>query len=115
MMRCYVATLAILLLAGSAVTAGATSAQENYTKHCLKCHGISGRGDGPAADVLDTPAGDFTDCEHMNAVSDGYLLAIIRGGGEAVGRSTLMPSALQIDNDEHPALVDYIRSFCNKE
>lgn len=94
---------------GSALAA---TAEENYKNHCLKCHGIEGKGDGPAADVLEVPAGDFTDCEHMDTVSDEYLLNIIRRGGEAVGRSLQMPAAGQIPEDEHPALVEYVRSFC---
>ncbi|RMD81737.1 MAG: cytochrome c [Candidatus Dadabacteria bacterium] len=105
--------LAALVLA-VASTASAATAEENYRTHCLKCHGVSGRGDGPAADVLDVPAGDFTDCEHMNQVSDDYLLTIIRNGGEAVGRSSQMPGAAKIPEEEIPALVEYVRSFCKE-
>ncbi|WP_168210501.1 c-type cytochrome [Persicimonas caeni] len=31
-----------------------------YMKYCQPCHGAEGKGDGPAADVLDTPPRDLT-------------------------------------------------------
>ncbi|RMD83607.1 MAG: cytochrome c [Candidatus Dadabacteria bacterium] len=105
---------AVVLAAGIATTALAATAEENYKEHCLKCHGENGDGHGPAADVLDVPAADFTDCEHMKSLSDDYLLNIIKGGGEAVGKSPQMPAAGKIPEAEYPALVEYIRSFCEE-
>jgi mono/diheme cytochrome c family protein len=33
---------------------------QTYQQHCAACHGLSGRGDGPAAAALETPASDLT-------------------------------------------------------
>jgi mono/diheme cytochrome c family protein len=43
-----------------------------YMKHCKSCHGKTGLGDGPKAEELDTPSGDFTTTE-FQAYSDGSL------------------------------------------
>ena len=41
-----------------------------YSKHCKSCHGSKGKGDGPKAESVDTPIGDFTS-ETFKAQSDG--------------------------------------------
>ena len=33
---------------------------QTYQQHCAACHGLGGRGDGPAAAALETPASDLT-------------------------------------------------------
>jgi len=90
----------------------AATAEENYNKHCMKCHGADGDGGGPAADVLEVPPTDFTDCERMKTLSDEYLLKVIGSGGEAVGKSSQMPASTKIPQEEHPGLVEFVRSFC---
>ncbi len=34
--------------------------KETYKTYCLNCHGIHGKGDGPASKVLTPPPADFT-------------------------------------------------------
>ncbi len=36
------------------------SGAENYKAYCAACHGVSGKGDGPAASALKVPATDLT-------------------------------------------------------
>ncbi len=50
-----------------------------YERHCVNCHGRSGKGDGPIGPALIPPAADLT---HQNATgkSDEKLLALIRNG-----------------------------------
>ena len=79
------------------------------------CHGVGGKGDGPSARGLEPKPADFTDCKAMAKDSDEALLKIIKGGGQSVGRSTVMPawgealSERQIDE-----LVRFIRGLCKK-
>jgi len=90
----------------------AVDAEENYAKHCVKCHGENGDGKGPASAVLDVSPGDFSDCETMKTLSDEFLVTIITTGGEAVGKSPQMPAARKVAAEDIPALVKYIRGFC---
>lgn len=53
--------------------------QSIYRAHCEVCHGVSGRGDGPAAAALDPPPADFrihmlmghTDAQFFRWITDG--------------------------------------------
>ncbi|MFQ5353169.1 MAG: hypothetical protein ACE5D3_08875, partial [Candidatus Binatia bacterium] len=57
---------------------------------------------------------DFSDCSHMKSLTDAYLLEIVKKGGEAVGKSLQMPPAAKVAEEDLPALIDYIRSFCEE-
>ncbi len=108
-----VSTLLVGLLLGlTPVASYAVDAETNYAKHCLKCHGEDGDGKGPASAVLDVTPGDFADCDTMKALSDEFLLKIISSGGEAVGKSPQMPAANKVAAEDVPALVEYVRGFC---
>lgn len=53
---------------------------EIYAQACQRCHGESGRGDGPdAADLLDDP-GDLTDLEKIHLNSDRVMYNIVTEG-----------------------------------
>jgi len=105
-----VAVLALTLLAG---TAAAKTGEESYQKYCVKCHGDTGAGDGPAAEVLDVRPGKLSDCERMKTLDDAYLEKIITNGGESVGKSAQMPAAKRVKAEELPELIKYLRSFCS--
>jgi cytochrome c oxidase cbb3-type subunit III len=86
-----------------------------FQELCSVCHGVGGKGDGPSARGLEPKPADFTDCKAMAKDSDDVLLRIIKGGGQSVGRSSVMPawgealSAQQIDE-----LIKFIRGLCKK-
>ena len=64
-----------------AVSAGdLATGKQLYAKHCAKCHGPAGRGDGPAAKDLESPPSDHTDAEHASYYSDNGRLWIVRNG-----------------------------------
>lgn len=63
-----------------------------FTELCSVCHGVGGKGDGPSAQGLEPKPADFTNCKAMAKDSDEVLFKIIKGGGQNVGRSTVMPS-----------------------
>ena len=55
--------------------AGVTGS-ESFREYCTVCHGIGGRGDGPAAKALKTPPADLT---QLTARHDGkYPEALVR-------------------------------------
>ena len=112
----------ILLVAipsiGSAQTAGdAKAGKQKYdTVGCTGCHGVSGKGDGPAAAALNpTKPRDFTDCSIMAGESDEIIFTIIKGGGQSAGRSLTMPAwRASLSDQDIRDLIAYIRSFCKK-
>lgn len=51
-----------------------------FTKSCVACHGMSGKGDGPASAAFKQKPADFTDPEHSKFYSDQGRMHIIKKG-----------------------------------
>lgn len=82
---------------------------------CVKCHGLSGKGDGPACSLLEIKPGDFADCSRMKGFSDVALFKVIKYGGPSAGLSRVMTGFGEgLQDDEISELVAYIRAFCGK-
>jgi cytochrome c oxidase cbb3-type subunit III len=91
------------------------SATNQYTVYCVKCHGVSGHGDGPNASTLKTRPRDFSDCATMTKISDDTMFKAIKEGGAAVNLPGDMPPWGQaFDDSEIKGLVAYVRAFCKK-
>jgi mono/diheme cytochrome c family protein len=56
------------------------TAQVLYNDHCERCHGRTGKGDGPDATKFSTSPRDLTDASRMSAQSDGELFYKISEG-----------------------------------
>lgn len=85
--------------------------QPLHVEHCAECHGHDGK-----AEVIvmhmDEPPRDETDVAYMETLSDGFLYLAICRGGEAVGRSFVMPGWGDLLTDQEIRdLVAYIRTF----
>ncbi len=87
-----------------------------YVKHCQRCHGPEGKGDGPAMKAVKTvKLADWTNREEMAKFSDQDLYKITAEGGEAVGKSKLMPAYKgKLKEKEIWDLVAFIRSLAKK-
>jgi hypothetical protein len=99
-----------------AVPISAADRQEADTKFkvlCATCHGESGKGDGPGAVALNPKPRNYTDANWQKTVTDEELRKIIVQGGQAVGKSPLMPPNpdLQTKPGVVEALVQKVRSF----
>jgi glucose/arabinose dehydrogenase len=97
-----------------AVVAGVPldQARALYNANCARCHGASGRGDGPDSQELGAWVPNFADANFHKWRSDEEILAAIRGGGAAVGQGEMMPPWEGILSDAEMAGVrDYVRSF----
>lgn len=85
---------------------GMAIAKQLYSKHCKSCHGKEGLGDGPKADELDTPSGDFS-TEEFQAQSDGELFY-----KSTFGREDMPEFVKKLPDDEDRwLLVHYMRTF----
>ncbi|MFQ5666208.1 MAG: c-type cytochrome [Candidatus Binatia bacterium] len=104
---------AFMLLASAAIAQGGDAAQgkATYQKHCASCHGKTGKGDGPAAGVLNPKPRDHTDGAYMKTLSDKYLADIISKGGAALGKSAMMPPGKTLSKQDIANLIAYIRSL----
>jgi cytochrome c553 len=91
------------------------AAKTNYDTFCVKCHGPSGKGDGPAAATLSTNPRNFTDCAAMAKISDDTMFNVIKNGGATNGLSKDMQAwSAGFEDGEMHDLVLYIRTFCKK-
>jgi len=78
---------------------------------CHLCHGISGKGDGPAAHINPVkPPSNFTSCAFQKEHKDGQLFWIIKYGSPGTGMQSLIPGLLS--EEEGWKVVAYIRTFC---
>lgn len=86
-----------------------------FKAHCAICHGPTGKGNGPGAEVVRQRMMDFTDAAAMRAVNDRFLFDIFEKGGSQFGRSNAMPAwGMKLTDEEIRAVVTHIRSLASK-
>jgi mono/diheme cytochrome c family protein len=113
-----------LILAASASACkkdggGASSAnipaesRDIFAQRCVACHGADGSGNGPASAALTPKPRNFSDASWQSGTSDDLIRTIILNGGQAVGKSPLMPPNpdLQAKPDVVNGLVAIVRGF----
>ena len=89
-----------------------------YVRHCATCHGVTGRGDGPAGRFLDPQPRDFTTGDYKfrttptgSLPSDDDILRTIDDGapGSSMpGWKRILPSSMR------RALVPYLKTFSKR-
>lgn len=112
-MASVVLTVILALPAGVGFAEGnATKGKGIYDKNCASCHGAGGKGDGVAAASLNPKPKDLTDKTLMAGLKDEQLVAIIKKGGGAVGKSPLMPPfGAALKDPDVQDVVAFIRSL----
>jgi cbb3-type cytochrome c oxidase subunit III len=53
-----------------------------FTVHCVRCHGVDGRGDTEMREFLKTAPADLSDDQWIYGDSDGAVFTIIKRGNE---------------------------------
>lgn len=104
--------------AALAVACATTASAENVARgrdvfraHCMQCHGEKADGRGPLASRYKPPPADIT----ATTRTDDYLLQIVTLGGEAMGRSAVMPEwGLELSGSEILDVVAYLRQRVNE-
>jgi mono/diheme cytochrome c family protein len=87
--------------------------QEIYDQLCWRCHGRSGKSDGPVSDAMNPRARDLTDRAYIASVSDEKLLNVIEHGGASVGKSPAMIAFKAVlSDDDIRELMAYLRTLC---
>lgn len=93
----------------------AASAEENYKWYCAQCHGFKGDGKGINA-TPDQPVNpkNHTDTAEMAKLTVSDVENVIRDGGAATSKSTMMPPWGKVLSDaEIKDLVVYLSKLCN--
>lgn len=96
-------------LEGNPVSADATSIASGrilYAKHCLACHGPSGRGDGAAGRDLDPAPSDLSQPEVIDK-SDTQLFRQITRGRRP------MPSFQKLPPEDRWKIIRYVRALAD--
>ena len=79
-----------------------------YETRCAPCHGVDGRGDGPAAATITPKPRNFSDPDFWKGRSADQLRLVVRQGKPG----TLMPPFEgALDKDQIDAVVAYIERF----
>ena len=86
--------------------------EDLYLEKCVLCHGSQGRG-WDWSKRVEKPPIEVPDLTHVVPLrSDQYLFDIVQGGGEAVGKTRLMPSfGFQLSDEQVWHIVAYMRTL----
>ncbi|MGH7829284.1 MAG: c-type cytochrome [Candidatus Binatia bacterium] len=109
--------LAVLLLIGPAVVTAQTKGNSKrgeglYIEKCVLCHGSQGHGWDWSKRVEKPPIPIPDLIKVVPQRSDQHLFDVVQGGGEAVGKTRLMPPfGFQLSDAEVWDLVAYMRTM----
>lgn len=90
-------------MSAASVAAGEKAFQAN----CVACHGASGRGDGPMAQILNPPPADLT-ASHVDTHTDGDIYGWVKNGYPG---SAMPGFSDKLSETEMWQLVNYVRSL----
>ncbi len=118
-----IALLTLGLAAGTALAkpkgkkpADLAQGKKIFETNCATCHGMNGKGDGPAAAALPKQPRNFTDTAYMKTRTRAQLTKVITEGGAANGFSPLMASWKgTLKPAEIHAVLDYVLTFSGQE
>jgi len=82
------------------------AARPLYTENCERCHGVTGRGNGPESARQYPAPSDLTDAKRMNALADGAIFYQI-----SEGRRPMPSFKRRLTEDQRWQLVLLIRSL----
>jgi mono/diheme cytochrome c family protein len=86
-----VLALSIYLNAKAEEKGNAAEGKKIFTQRCWGCHGLTGHGDGPAANSFEPKPRNLSDGRYVSTVSDERMFRTISEGGAAMGKSPFMP------------------------
>jgi mono/diheme cytochrome c family protein len=79
---------------------------------CFNCHGVSGKGDGPAGAILNPTPRNFSNPKFHKNRTDGEMFWVIKNGSAGTGMVPLIGTA--ITEEEAWYVINYERTFEGK-
>ena len=111
--------LLVILLPGPASAqpkGDVKNGRELYMEKCVLCHGSQGEGWDWTKKVAKPPIPVPDLAQVAPESSDQFLFDVVKGGGEAVGKTRFMPPfGFQLSDKEVWDLVAYMRSLGGKK
>jgi mono/diheme cytochrome c family protein len=95
----------------SELPGSAIAGHRNYVLRCQTCHGATGRGNGPGAEVLDLAPANFTQDTLLAARNFQAAFDKIRSGGGGVHGSAMPAWGVMLNDGDVWDLVAYISTF----
>jgi mono/diheme cytochrome c family protein len=89
--------------------AGLVTARGLYAENCAQCHGETGKGDGPMAEMTRPKPADFSDAKMMSGITDGEIFYKI-----AEGRMPMPSFKKKFSDEQRWQLVNLIRTFASR-
>ncbi len=100
------------LLQGLASGADMAKGKAAFQQYCASCHGTAGKGDGPMGAAMNPKLKDLSGKAYNASLKEDYLVKLIKEGGQAVGKSPMMPKMGGVLKDgEVTDVIAYIRSL----
>jgi mono/diheme cytochrome c family protein len=94
------------------IPGSAINGERIYQFRCAGCHGQTGRGDGPGAELLvELKPADFTTDTLVAAGDWGAVFSRVREGGRSVHGSTMPPWGIVLSDDDIWDVVAYLATF----
>jgi len=94
--------------------AGEPDGASLYARYCASCHGATGGGDGPNAELLPATPTRHSDAAYMSERPDDSLFDAVHAGGYIMARShTMPPFGATLTRDEIWAVVRFMRTLCD--
>lgn len=87
------------------ISAATDKGGELFVQNCTTCHGTSGEGDGPTADMLDTKPADLTSSK-VQKESDGAIFWKITNG-----KGAMASYKKDLSEEQRWQLVNYVRKL----
>ena len=112
--------VSVTFIASSGLTAAAkgnaAKGKKLYAQtKCQVCHGVNGKGDGPAAKSLKPPPTNFADAKRMSKRTDKQLFNVLKNGGPAEKLAATMPAYKdKLKDAEINDVVTHLRTLAKK-
>jgi len=86
-----------------------TRARSDFRAHCVECHGLEGKGDGPTSGMLGKQPADLTNPAVLGSLTDGEIFWTVSRGDRPI-----MPAFEgKLTEEERWGLVHLMRTLSN--